>query len=675
MIIWFTRKQQLDLLAVKLIEVAKTEKTLNEQRKKLMKQRVLTRIDEAMAKEEIGFEQLAAQLEKLTLKVEPSAAFRQHARQNLVDLVTLREQRLWIKDIFNELLVRRRMWATVTACTFLVTGVFGYFIQTPQVSAAKVSQMDAIRGTVYVDRDGELLSVQNGFLVNEGDRLVTKGDGFVDVMFVDDSLVTIGPDTDLTIGELWIDPNNEANTSIELDLTQGQVFAQVVNLLPDSSLFKIRTDEGVFSVDRKAHFDVKVSDDQTKVRVFDNLVDFAVVSEGVERKGTLGPNLMLGVNGDLVIDGIEDLDVLKNNDVWVKTNLESHAGYLNRLQDFYVTRAEQEAGSLPGDSLYFLERGSEEVKKFLSFSEQSKVEANLAVANQRFSEAAVLMRQGRVDESTQLLNDYQNMLVNLAKEIPGQEPALRAALQENKKMIEGLPLDDSVRAARTLVDETEVLVVSGEAEKKVTHLETTADRLGLALDLIQIGAYDLAEQSLEDYQTGLSDVLDGLGDLPMETRKQVVLEILDQKLRDLLMLKMILNELSVVVSEDVLITAVKERATSLYSDTLYQLNTLVINLKDRAVLELGTFLKDAKDEEVMQRKILNRLKKTVPLDLEYMQVINDLEAFYENEDSMILVLGDDRLVSSQKDEVSLLEDYRETPVPQTGTELDSEAEI
>lgn len=674
MITWLTRKQQLDLLAAKLTETVKNGKPLNEQRKKLMKQRVLMRINEAMAREEIGFEQLAAQLEKLTLKVQPSAAFKQHTRQNLVDLVTLREQRLWIKDIFNELLARRRMWATVTACTVLVTSVFGYFIQTPRVSAAKVSQMDAIRGTVYVDRNGEQLPVQNGFLVKEGDRLVTLGDSFADVMFVDDSLITLGPDTDLTIGELWVDSANEANTSIEIDLDQGQVFTQVVNLSPNASLFKIRTDEGLFSVDRKAHFDVKVADDQTNVRVFANLVDFEVVSEGVKREGTLSPNLKLEVNGDLVIEGIENLDDLKNNDVWVKTNLESHSAYLNRLQDFYLTRAEQEAGSLPGDSLYFLEKGGEEVKKLLSFSDRAKVETNLAMANQRFSEAAVLMRQGRTDESNQLLSDYQNMIVDLATEVPDQEQALKAVLQKNRKMIEGLPLDDGVRAARALVDETEVLVVSDEAEKKVTHLETTADRLGLALDLIQIGAYDLAGQSLGDYQIGLSDVLDGLGDLPMETRKQVVLEILDQKLRDLLMLKMILNELS-AVSEEVDVEALKEQVASLYSDTLYQLNTLVINLKDRAVLQLGTFLKDTKGEENMQRDILSRLKKTVPLDLEYMQVINDLEAFYENEDSTVLVLGVDRLVPSGKESTPLLENYRETPMPQTGTELDGEARI
>jgi hypothetical protein len=677
MISWLTRNKQNELLGAKLREVVAKQTPLADERKKLMKERLVSRIDEAMSREEIGFEQLAEQLEKLNLTVEPSAAFKQHARQDILDVVTLRSQRLWLKDVFREMLALRRTWATVTACAVLVTGTFGYLMQTPRVSAAKVSQIDAVRGTAMVERGEAEFDVENGFLIEEGDRLVTGNDGYLDVMFVDDSLLTVGPNTEVIISELWADPENEASTSVLVDVESGQVFAQIVNLSPSSSLFTVRTEAGEFSVDRKAHFDLKVEGDETEARVFSNLLDFDVTSEGVTREGTLGPNLHMMVNGNLLIENIEDVETLKNEDLWVKTNLENHAAYLERLENFYVTRVEQQAGALPGDSFYFLERGGEEVKRFLSFNENSKMETEMALAEQRFSEAAVLMRQGRTEESQELLIDYQMTLVDLAARMPEQEEAVRAALQETKKIVEGFSINDSIREAKSALEETEILLVTDEAEKQSTHLETTADRLGLAFDLIQIKAYGLALKSLEDYESGLTDVLEGLSELEMETRKQFVLEILDQKLRDLLMLKMIASELEILPEGDDAKMALMGKVDSLYADTLYQINTLVINLKERAVLQLGTFLYDAKGEEVMQRDILNRLKKTVPLELEYMQVINDLEAFYEDEETAILFLQDDRLViwgDEQEEEAPLLEEYQDEVFEQTGTEFDGEAE-
>ncbi len=671
MISWLTRKHRLDILEQKLREVAKRKAPLNPTRKNAMKKRVINRIDEAMAREEIGFEQLAEQLEKLQLTAMPSPAFKKNAREDLVDMFTLRTQRLWLKDLFGELLAKRRLWATVVTCSIFVTGTFGYFMQMPQVSAAKVSQVDAVRGTVFVEREGRPLGLENGFLVKEGDRLITEGDGWMDVMFVDDSLLTLGPNTIVEITQLWVDPENEASTSIEVDVLEGRTFAQVINLSPTSSLFNVSTEKGDFTVNRKANFDVFVSPEKTELRVFSNLVDFAVSTAGVTREGTLGPNLMMELNGDLVIEQIENVEVLKTDDVWVQTNLENHNKYLGRLQSFYEERTTQQAGTLPGDSLYFLERGGEELRLLFSFGDENSVEANLAVAEQRFSEATVLMRQGDKEAAQKMLLNYQETLVGLSEDVPAYEQEVRAVLQENKKMMEGFSVNDSIQEVRDLVEETAVLVINDEAEKQVINLETTADRLGLALDFIQIGAYDLAEQSLQDYQTGLSDVLAGLAELPMESRKQVIFEILDQKLRDLLVLKMIVAELDGLGEDNEASVGLRDQVEAVYTDTLYQLNVLVLNLKERAVLQLGTFLEDVKADETMQLQILGRLKKSVPLDFEFMQVINDLEEFYGDENLEILILED----GQYEEEAPLLEEYVDDSVEQTGSEFEEEAKV
>ena len=116
-----------------------------------------------------------------------------------------------------------------------------------------------------------------------------------------------------------------------------------------------------------------------------------------------------------------------------------------------------------------------------------------------------------------------------------------------------------------------------------------------------------------------------------EQREEFVLLILDQKLKDLQVLKLIQAEIQ---NNE----AMKQQLESLETDTLFQLNTLVLNLKDRAVLHLATFLKEAKDDEALQLQILSRLKKNVQPSIEVMDLINTLEAFYWDDRVEVLIL-------------------------------------
>ncbi len=675
MIAWLKKRQQLDLLEKKLRETAARQRPMVRTRQTALKKRLMMRIDRTMAREEVGFEQLAEQLEKLKLTVEPSAAFKMHAKQGVLDVLTLRNQRLWLQDLVRELLAHRRVWATVTACFLLVAFTLGYVIQMPMVEAAKVSVVDSFRGTAHVERAGAILPLENGFLIQEGDVIVTEGDGWADLVFVDDSLLTVGPETTLTLSTLWVDLENEANTSVEVDVKQGRVWTKVVNLAAGGSLFSVSVDEAQFVVERKATFDVMASEEGTHLRVFSHLVDFSVRDGETVRDGTLGPNLTMTLgDGELVIEKIEDVKRLAQDDVWVQTNLDNNEKYLERLQAFYEERATQQAGMLPGDRLYFLERSAEKARLMMTFGEEAWLDFHRHLAEKRFSEAAVLMSQGHAEAAETVLQDYQETLVNLAGKSPEYTDHAQAVLAESKKMMDGVgSTEESFHGVRAVVEETSALLVNDEKERSVIHLETAANRLELALDLIEIGAYDLALQAIQDYQVGLTDVIDGLSELELEARKEVVMEILDQKLRDLQMLKLISAQLYVLVNGEREASAeVQAEVESVYADTLIQLNTLVLNLKDRAVLQLGVFLEDVKYDEEIQMQVLSSLKKSVDLDFEFMQTINDLESFYADE-RLDVVIVEDEVVTSEQEEVLPLEEYLHNQVENTGAPQDLEA--
>ena len=183
--------------------------------------------------------------------------------------------------------------------------------------------------------------------------------------------------------------------------------------------------------------------------------------------------------------------------------------------------------------------------------------------------------------------------------------------------------------------------------------------------------------SLEDYQVGFERVLDELSSLEFEDRRDVVLEILDQKLRDLQELKLIGAALDAMSEESdlsVSLREIQEQLRSLHQDTLYQLNTLVLNLKERAVLQLKTFLKDAKGSTRIQLEVLGRLKKSVPLDLEFISLINDVEALYSDDSSQVMLMNNG--VSSLKNSEDLsFENYPNSQFEGSGIPGEKEVEV
>ncbi len=644
MLRFFLRHRSLKILEERLLLLQDVPVAFSAVRRRALKCKVMACVRESVEREAIGFEQLENELSKLSLFVEPTKTFKLHAKAQVLDVLSLRRQRLWLGDFANDLFARRRYWATAVALLLLVVSAFGVVAQLPRVEAAKMSVVEEVRGTVYVMRGSESILVEPGTLIQEGDTLVTTNTGWLDVMFADDSLVTVGPGTVVGVERLWLDPANEAHTAVELDVQRGRLWANVLNLLPNDSVFRVHSGRLEAQVDRRASFDFsslenEKGETEKKMRVFSNLVDFSVAESDLVREGTLGAQVELVLSaGTLFLRKMEDAAGLAASDVWVQTNLEKSEEHRQRLDHYYAEQVTQKAGVLPGDVRYPVKRGFEQVRLLLTLDEQSRAEVTLALGEKRFAEAMTLANRGETEAANDLLEEYKSLLVALAEAYPTIEPAVHALLEESKKVVEGVLPENPLYGVRDFVDATSVLVTSDESTRQKLQLSTAADRLGLALELIQIGSYDLAQTALEDYQLGLAQVLHQLPSLDSTQRKEMILVILDQKLRDLQTLKLIAFEVEALSQESEVTSSLQTQLKSLHQDTLYQLNTVVLNLKERAVLHLGTFLEDVKADGDTQREILNRLKTSVPLDFEFIQLINDVEALYGDERGEVIVV-------------------------------------
>jgi hypothetical protein len=114
--------------------------------------------------------------------------------------------------------------------------------------AADAGKVKVSRGAAWIVRAGSRMPAQVGAAVQESDVVVTGGDGSVGITFADDSLLSIGPDSVLTIDRFVFDPTTHQG-SFESSLRKGTLSAvsgKLTRQSPDA--MKVKTPSAVLGV-------------------------------------------------------------------------------------------------------------------------------------------------------------------------------------------------------------------------------------------------------------------------------------------------------------------------------------------------------------------------------------------------------------------------------------------
>ena len=116
----------------------------------------------------------------------------------------------------------------VFVCTFAVPAVAQ---DKPVAGRIKVSS-----GAAYIVRDGAQVPAQIGQVVYESDGLRTGGDGKIGVTLTDDTRVSLGPNSELTLQRFMYAPA-ERGFALVLKFVRGAatyVSGRIAKLAPDS---------------------------------------------------------------------------------------------------------------------------------------------------------------------------------------------------------------------------------------------------------------------------------------------------------------------------------------------------------------------------------------------------------------------------------------------------------
>lgn len=145
--------------------------------------------------------------------------------------------------------------------TWLLSSLLAPLIFGTATHAAGIATIKVLRGMVSVERAGHNLPGALGLGLEQADQVVTGTDGTVGITFQDNSLLSLGPNSRLTVDRFQFDSTTHEG-SFETSLKRGKlaVISGKIAKHQDDAM-KVRTPSSVLGV-RGTEFVVEVAAEQ-----------------------------------------------------------------------------------------------------------------------------------------------------------------------------------------------------------------------------------------------------------------------------------------------------------------------------------------------------------------------------------------------------------------------------
>ncbi|HLG25649.1 MAG TPA: DUF5667 domain-containing protein, partial [Candidatus Gracilibacteria bacterium] len=385
---------------------------------------------------------------------------------------------------------------------FVLTSVLLLPFQVP-VTFARATVLDQVNGDVVIVRNNAILKAVPEMELREGDAIVTKDGGSATIRFFDDSLSRLSENTDLLLRRLQTGLFLTSASEIELFLSRGRVWTNVVTLIDDDSNFTIDTTRLQARVEKKAVFDLHETDDSTQVAVFNNVVRIVSSHAPAEVPKTL----VAGYSAELADVAAQELAIerLPKHEIsqrekspWFDENLTSDEQYeVSFMEEKEEEIVAHELSSLaqPGQVL----SNSEAEQLRLRFQDSLKI----------YAQAQADLVQGGQEDALKELEEFERTTSEILAALEGLEDPLfadmlRASMQEQisirlKEFVAFSPNHPLYKSKQSLESIQLELSVS-DAEKAETELSQTESMLLEIEQLVHDKKPGLAASTLLRYQ-------------------------------------------------------------------------------------------------------------------------------------------------------------------------------
>lgn len=489
-------------------ELKQLEKALKDMKKpnldpevnKRMRRDILMRIENPIAAEVKypSLERVRQYIKKATKGVSPSAPLKAKLKENVLSLIGRRK--LGSNFVWNFTSNWQKVLATLMIGVISFTSFTVYFADIPVTKAAKKTAFQELYGDVDVIRDGQTIEAYKYMQLQEGDIIVTGENGLAVIRYVDDSVSRLSPLTELKMQRLYQDENIKAKTEVEVELTKGRVWNQVVNLVDEQASFEVLADNVKTRTSEKASFDItrKEGNQKVAVAVFENKVEVSVPEKRKENKTVVVEGYSVEVDGN---DSQEDKIALnsKEDELWVQVNKAEDKQYKIEVDKEKEEESKKEAGLLPADPLYSAKKINESTKLLVTTDEIQKNKVKVDIAVKRLAEASTLLANGDTEDADKTLDEFTSIVNELSGEIEGSDELkdyVKSAFADKEKELSTVLPDGKRYAAKQALRDAKLALAITDEEKKEVSLKTANEKVVEAKELFADEKQEHAQEAL-----------------------------------------------------------------------------------------------------------------------------------------------------------------------------------
>lgn len=496
--------------------------------------------------------------------------------------------------------LNRRLWATMTLSVFVAFFMTPVFTLTSGVKASSVNLLKVVQGNVMVNG----APVDEVALLQEGDEVMTGAGAMAHIQLLDDTRLTMGPRTEIQI--------EESSDFISVNQVSGRVWTQVVNPVSAESSVTITFPDGEVVAHQKASFDIQVAEESVQVQVAENFVAMSVYGD-VLYEGSLGQGTEMRLTDILTVAGLNDS---MESDVWWDFNASYGESYLAQLNEDYTNKTLASVTILPDHPLYFLKEWREYIQEGITFTNGAKQELVVQHMKLRLNEAQILIEQGKIPEAEIALVAYQ-AAVEKSLELSGGKDVKLQVEEAQKELLAKLDMDEGTQLLEDQLGATSALMADSLIEKNDLRMASASQKLSRVPGLIESGDYEQALYYLEAYKEESRSILMELEEVALEDREELISALLDQKLQDLQMLRVIAAtpEFSQMVDVD--------------AQIIEEMSMMVLSLRERALSRLTDFFASTDYNVEMQYEMYAKLKGDTVLTPEITQQFQAVETALE----------------------------------------------
>ncbi len=345
----------------------------------------------------IGLPQIAESLKDLSHAIAPDSTQSLRMRQRILSR---------IQPLAAPLVHTGLKWSAAFAVLlFVVRFVVPLAVLAPRTEAETVVQLIP-EGAVSMLIGGVWVPVTRPEIIHGPVMVRTEHDSKASIYLHDDAVVRLASDTTLKLHDLANRPQVSAGPTATL--VRGQIWA--LSLIP--AVFKgisIDTVDGTIELNEAS---ISLQQDTKRVTaiVYDRAALFT--QNGKETALTSGEEV-IAVGNDRTVK--QSIPVSTFQTHWATENLTLDSAHRTEIIALQEERRQKLAGILPTSYLYPVKRAVEQMDVLLTFNSEARAQKQLALAETRLNEAAVLLKDPATQtEAVPLLSEYRDTLIGLA---------------------------------------------------------------------------------------------------------------------------------------------------------------------------------------------------------------------------------------------------------------------